>query len=172
VVPIMDVDNAERGLGGKDQKPHDHNRDWTNSPHWASVRAAQRRIAALEEAKRLTVFLDLHDPGWAGKEVEYWCYGYNKFPEVRRTVSDRFLAAAREEMKGPLTFKGRVRDRPEYAGKPTSGQWVLDHTRESVVAGCFEVPIELSSYDDPPPAAHLRLGEQLGRSLLRYVRIR
>jgi hypothetical protein len=32
IIPIMDVDNVQRGAGGKNQIPHDHNRDWGEEP--------------------------------------------------------------------------------------------------------------------------------------------
>lgn len=41
IVPIMDVDNAATGNGGKDAVPHDHNRDWSAAPHWNETVAAQ-----------------------------------------------------------------------------------------------------------------------------------
>ena len=40
IIPIMDVDSVQSGRGGKDQKPHDHNRDWIDHPHWNAVKAA------------------------------------------------------------------------------------------------------------------------------------
>jgi len=39
-VPIMDVDNAAVGAGGKDAVPRDHNRDWDDKPHYPEVAAA------------------------------------------------------------------------------------------------------------------------------------
>ena len=32
LVPIMDIDNAATGNGGKDALPQDHNRDWSDQP--------------------------------------------------------------------------------------------------------------------------------------------
>ncbi len=62
IVPIMDIDNTATGDGGKDARPHDHNRDWSPKPHWNEVAAAQRRVRTLIEAGRMDVFLDLHNP--------------------------------------------------------------------------------------------------------------
>jgi len=63
IVPIMDVDNVERGAGGKGQKPNDHNRDWGDAPHFAEVRAAQKLISEQNAAGAFDVFVDLHNPG-------------------------------------------------------------------------------------------------------------
>jgi hypothetical protein len=61
-VPIMDVDNVELGAGGKNQKPHDHNRDWSDEPVFAAVKAAQQEIIKMDEAGELALFVDLHNP--------------------------------------------------------------------------------------------------------------
>ncbi|RFC45733.1 MAG: Murein tripeptide amidase MpaA [Verrucomicrobia bacterium] len=62
-VPIMDVDNTATGNGGKDALPYDHNRDWSDLPHWNETKAAQARVKDLIQAGRMDVFLDLHNPG-------------------------------------------------------------------------------------------------------------
>jgi len=41
-IPIMDVDNAAIGAGGKEALPRDHNRDWADEPIYPEVAAAQR----------------------------------------------------------------------------------------------------------------------------------
>ncbi|QDU27934.1 Zinc carboxypeptidase [Anatilimnocola aggregata] len=61
-IPIMDIDNVELGAGGKDQKPHDHNRDWSNEPVFSAVRAAQLLIQEMDEAEEFDLFIDLHNP--------------------------------------------------------------------------------------------------------------
>src|SRR5262249_31052985 len=48
IVPIMDVDNVAIGAGGKEQKPQDHNRDWSDKPHFPAVAAAQKKIKELD----------------------------------------------------------------------------------------------------------------------------
>ncbi len=63
VVPIMDVDNAATGNGGKEAAPRDHNRDWDDNPVYPEVAAAQQRLRTLAKEDRLAVFLDLHNPG-------------------------------------------------------------------------------------------------------------
>lgn len=40
IVPIMDVDNAATGNGGKEANPRDHNRDWDDHPVYPEVAAA------------------------------------------------------------------------------------------------------------------------------------
>ena len=62
VVPIMDVDNAATGNGGKEADPRDHNRDWDDTPVYPEVAAAQDRLRELARSGRLTLFVDLHNP--------------------------------------------------------------------------------------------------------------
>ena len=63
IVPVMDVDNVATGNGGKDALPHDHNRDWSEIPHWNETAAAMARVKGLTAEGRMDVFLDLHNPG-------------------------------------------------------------------------------------------------------------
>ena len=44
LVPIIDVDNAATGNGGKEANPRDHNRDWDDQPYYPEVAAAQQRL--------------------------------------------------------------------------------------------------------------------------------
>ena len=62
-VPIMDVDRVAIGAGGKESTPRDHNRDWSDHPHYPAVAAAQSRILAADKAGRFDLFVDLHNPG-------------------------------------------------------------------------------------------------------------
>ena len=62
-VPIMDVDNVTVGAGGKNAKPRDHNRDWSDTPHYPEVAAAQKQILDLDAQQGLSLFVDLHNPG-------------------------------------------------------------------------------------------------------------
>ena len=46
-VPVMDIDNVANGNGGKNQVPHDHNRDWSETPRWNSVKSAMQSLKEL-----------------------------------------------------------------------------------------------------------------------------
>jgi hypothetical protein len=169
VIPIMDVDSVARGAGGKDQTPHDHNRDWKEQPHWNSVKAAMEQLKRFEAAGRLSLFIDLHDPGWAGQAIEFWCHGYGQLPPERKGNTDRFLALAKEAISGPLPFAGKIVDRYTLT-TPSSALWVRFNTRESVVTGTFEFPVAPpASFTGNPPAYHLTAGRQLGQAIERYI---
>ena len=56
--PFIDMDGVMAGDQGKSRSPHDHNRDYTDAPTYASVRA----VKALAEKEHIIYMLDLHSP--------------------------------------------------------------------------------------------------------------
>lgn len=171
LIPIMDVDSVQRGRGGKEQKPHDHNRDWSATPHWKAVQAAKAQATALDDAGRLDLFIDLHDPGWSGG-VEFWCHAYEEMNEHRRARTDRFVAAVQTDMTGPLKYPGKIIDRYPI-DTPTAGIWACTKTRQHVVGGTFEIGVgPPAGFTGAPPEHHLTCGRQLGLGIERYLRER
>lgn len=169
VVPIMDVDSVEKGSGGKWQLPHDHNRDWSDKPHWNSVKAAMRRCRELDSQGRLDVFLDLHDPTWQAP-FEFWCNPYPVMIGQRRRNTDYFLMCAQGEIVGPLVFDPEVFS-PYALDTPTAGNWSSQRTRSHVVGGTVEVGVyPPTGFHAAPPRQHLIAGEELGRTLERYLK--
>ena len=63
VLPFADLDGVEEGDQGKNRRPHDHNRDYTEAPIYAAVRAWTAKVRAFAPCAAL----DLHDPWrWGG----------------------------------------------------------------------------------------------------------
>jgi hypothetical protein len=109
-VPIMDVDNVERGAGGKDSAPRDHNRDWADRPIYPEVLAAQTAIKQQIDAGRLRVYIDLHNPGPGDREPFYFGpLDYNELPSGLRKKYDRFLEFSTQYIRGPLAIHPRYR---------------------------------------------------------------
>jgi hypothetical protein len=172
VIPIVDVDSVVKGRGGKDQKPHDHNRDWSDAPHWKAVRAAQGELKALDAAGRLHVFLDLHDPGYGGG-LQIFCNQFSRMSGVRKANTERLINRFADEMKAlgdSWPYKG-VNDAGYLTGRPAAGLWVRRTCREHVVSFTPEIPVgpPPGATDVAPPSPHLRLGAALGRALARYA---
>jgi hypothetical protein len=168
-VPIMDVDNVERGAGGKNQKPHDHNRDWTDAPHWPEVRAAQKQIIALDAARSFDLFIDLHNPAPNDREPEFFLAPRELLSEKGRRNLDAFLAAARAEMTGPLAFRGKVRESgPRYdpEWERISKNWVARNTHSHVVSVTLE-----TAWNTPhsTQAGYQQVGRELGQAVARYL---
>mgnify|MGYP000000627510 FL=1 len=61
-VPFMDLDGVVEGDQGKYRKPHDHNRDYSESPIYPSVAAFKSLYNKASESAEKVVALDLHSP--------------------------------------------------------------------------------------------------------------
>jgi len=171
VVPIMDIDNVVRGAGGKNQNPQDHNRDWSDRPHWRSVAAAQRMLREMNGEARLTLFIDLHNPGPGPRDQEVFFYTCPRagLSERRRTLLDAFLAAAKAEMAAPLGFRGQTRE--SGAGydknwKRISKNWVADHLDGPLIAVTMEV-----GWNTPHSTQenYQEVGHRLGLAIERHL---
>lgn len=104
-VPIMDVDNVDRGAGGKDATPRDHNRDWADRPFYPEVLAAQTEIRRQIDAGRLRVYMDLHNPAPSDHVPFYFGpLDYDQLPQPVRLRYDRFLELSTEFIRGPLAI--------------------------------------------------------------------
>jgi hypothetical protein len=170
IVPIMDIDNTATGNGGKECLPQDHNRDWTDQPHHAEVAAAQKQLRKLAAEKRLALFVDLHNPGPSDKQPFFYCCPEDSLSDAGRENLDRFLTLCRGEISGPLALA----DKPRTSGasydplwKQMSKNWVAAHAPPHAVAVTLETTwnTEHSTVD-----GYLRVGEQLGRAIPRYLK--
>jgi hypothetical protein len=169
IVPIMDVDNVVRGAGGKNEKPQDHNRDWSDAPHWRSVAAAQNLIKELNAAHRLAAFLDLHNPDPGQKDCTFFVAPRDILTDAQRANLDAFFAGAKMEMRGPPAFKGALRESgPKYDPnwERMSKTWVYRHTNPSVLAVTLE-----TGWNTPAGTqeGYQRVGRELGLAVERYL---
>lgn len=170
-IPIMDVDSVAVGAGGKDAIPRDHNRDWSEMPTYPEVAAAQKRIRALNEAKQLDLFLDLHNPG-ANEQQPYFFAPHNlhELPPIRQRNYDRWQAIAREVIRDPLPleadykFATYIKTKEEH--DRVGSQWVCNHTADYVVSTTLETvwntPYSMQS-------GYMTVGRQLAQSVTRYL---
>ena len=170
IVPIMDVDNVLLGAGGKNQLPHDHNRDWSEEPHWPAVRAATAEIRALDRDDRFDVFIDLHNPGPRDDVSFFFVAPRELLTDKGRRNLQRLLATAQAEITGPLAFAGESRESgPNYdkEWRRISKNWVSFNTREHVVAVTLE-----TTWNSPSStiSGYETVGRQLGLALERYLR--
>jgi hypothetical protein len=171
IVPIMDIDNVAIGAGGKNQKPQDHNRDWSDDPHWYSVAAAMEGIKRQREAGGFDLFIDLHNPDAGAKNPYFYIPPRKLLGELGNRNLDHFLAAARREITGPLAFRGDVRESGsdyDKAWRRMSKNWVVFNTDEHVVAVTLE-----TAWNTPHSTTegYRAVGRQLGQAIARYFRV-
>ncbi len=171
LVPIMDIDNTAIGAGGKEQKPQDHNRDWSDKPHWHSVAAAIAKIKKMDAEGRLMLFLDLHNPGAGSRRPFFYVSPDEGLADPGRANLARFLDLAKAEIAGPL----RLADKSQVSGanydkrwQRISKNWVTGHTAPHVVAVTLE-----TAWNTPHSTVegYETVGRQLGLAVERYVRI-
>ena len=111
IVPVMDVDNVARGAGGKEENPQDHNRDWTDHPFHPAVAAAQREIMRINDANEFDLFIDLHNPGPTEKASVFFVSPRSIVSSQGQANLELFLAAAQNEMNGPIPVRLELRNR-------------------------------------------------------------
>lgn len=170
VVPILDVDNVVRGAGGKNERPQDHNRDWSDSPHWPAVRAAMAEVRRMDAGRQFALFVDLHNPGAADKTPNFYTSPADLQTGLQRLALERFLKAAKAEVTGPLAFTGKVTESgPKYDKdwERIAKNWVYRNTNDRVVAVSLETP-----WNTPHSTVdgYRRMGQEMGLAIERFLR--
>ncbi len=139
-IPIMDVDHVSTGDGGKHALPQDHNLDWTASPHWPEVAASQKKLLDIANEGRMSIFLDLHNPGSGNQlqtlyviDTEYM----NAKAEPRKKQFVELMIKEFGEIK-QIAARPPVKH-PELFHQ-VSVPWVLEHTNPQTIAFCIETP--------------------------------
>lgn len=169
VIPVLDVDRVATGDGGKESDPRDHNRDWTDAPHYPEIAATQKRLLAFAAGKRLDVFLDLHNPSANDRRPFFFVGPPELLADEGRSNRERFLRHAAEHIKGPLALdpKTRVTGQNYHPlWRQISGQWVNDHGNPHTMAACLE-----TSWNTPHSTTkgYREVGARLGRAVAVYL---
>lgn len=172
-VPIMDVDNAAVGAGGKDAVPRDHNRDWDDKPHYPEVAAAQKRIQQLNKDQQFDVFVDLHNPG--GSERRPYFFGpidLDKLPTIQQQNHARWLAVSKDAISGPLPLETKYKFatyvKTQEERNRMSANWVRNHTAEHVMSTTLET---VWNTPHSTQLGYQTVGAQLGRAISRYLQL-
>lgn len=143
IVPIMDVDNTAMGNGGKDAQPHDHNRDWSPTPHWNETAAAQGMIGSLVKEGRMDVFLDLHNPS-PNDPTFFYALSPDLLEEPMVGLRDRFIQltyAHISRIKPMIPMSNRPKTTgPSYhpRWREISANWVSMNGNPHTVSLCLE----------------------------------
>ena len=170
VIPIMDVDNVATGNGGKEADPRDHNRDWDQKPVYPEIEAAQARLKEFAKEDRLSLFLDLHNPGPGDKRPFFFLAPSSLLTPIGQLRRERFLEAAARQIKGPLPLA----EKPRMTGadyhpvwRQISGVWVTENGNPGTVAACLE-----TSWNTPHSTTegYRTVGRQLGLTIVEFVR--
>ena len=171
VVPIMDLDNVERGAGGKNQIPHDHNRDWSDQPRYPEVAAAQNWIKRLNKESSFALFLDLHNPGPDDGKPFFFGSPDSHLNPKRKENQKRFHEHCSKTLgKHPLGFSEKVR--MTGAGyhplwRRISKNWVAENTAPRSVNLTLE-----TTWNSPHSTqeGYLNYGAALGQAIASYLK--
>ena len=130
-----------------------------------------QRIARLNDKGRFDLFIDLHNPGADSKEPFYFIAPRELLSDRGVRNLDRFLAASREEIRGPLTFSGRtVESGSNYdpMWEQISKNWVTRHTSDHVVSLTLE-----TAWNTPHSTTegYQKVGAQLAQAIDRYLQL-
>lgn len=168
-VPVMDVDNVATGNGGKNELPYDHNRDWSDNPIYPVVTEAQKRLLAYDREQRLSLFVDLHNPG--NKKTAYFMVPPDEMmDEKTRSNFKAFTEDCKRNITDPIPFD------PEPAimsasysdrWQAISNYWVVQHTSPGVVGLTLE-----TAWNSPASTTegYMQVGQQLGQSIVGYLK--
>lgn len=169
IVPIMDIDNVHRGAGGKNQSPQDHNRDWSDQPHWRAVAAAQTELAAAAAEGRLAAFIDLHNPSANDRQPYYYLPPREMLSETGRKNLDLFLKVSKAKITGPLAFDGKT---IESGAKYDPKMWKFISKNWVARLGTPALSVTLETAWNTPHSTtdgYMTVGRQLGMTLSEVV---
>ena len=135
-VPIVDKDGVEAGDQGKNRRPHDHNRDYTDAPIYPEVAAIQK----LHQTEQFVYALDVHCPTLVMDihQVMYFVGAKIHPPKNQEKVSafakeiDQRLPP--EAPHGPLVW---LRD--EVRISPKNSRWFA-FQKSMIMSATLEIP--------------------------------
>ena len=170
IVPVMDIDNVYRGAGGKNQAPQDHNRDWSDQPHWRAVAAAQTEIGAAAAEERLVAFIDLHNPAAGNRQPYYYIPPREILPPAGQSNLDLFLKYSKTHISGPLPVSDRaIESGPKY--DPKMWQFISKNWVARLKTPAISATLE-TAWNTPnsTTSGYLTVGRQLGLALSTTLR--
>ncbi len=171
-VPFVDYDGTEAGDQGKNRKPHDHNRDYTEFLY-PETKAITEWIAS-HAGGRLDVFLDVHCP-WIRGQYNEFVYSPRKsadmVPDLK--MDDAFSATLEKVQSGALRYRA-ADDLPfgkawnknsNYTQGRTSLIWACTEVKGLQVARTFEVPFANANGAVVTPEACREFGRDIAKAM-------
>lgn len=170
-IPIMDVDNAALGAGGKEAVPRDHNRDWAAEPIYPEVAAAEKMIRKIHAKHRLDAYIDLHNPGANDPIFFFGPFAFERMTGIQQRNYSRWIELAAANITEPMPVQPKYRfatyvTTEEERGRMSSG-WVRANTGDSTISVTLE-----TGWNSPLMSVegYSKVGAGLGRTLAAYIR--
>lgn len=168
-VPFVDYDGVVDGDQGKNRRPYDHNRDYTDTPIYEVV----EKMMVFGREHNLCYTFDFHSPWHMGKQNDY--VFFSRSTEAMEPQIDRFGKHMKEETAAnELKYTGDWDVGPNEAwnneNSPNSKNYfskqpsvLLSVTTETPYFGVTDGMGRISR------EAMLELGHAFGRSIVRYL---
>lgn len=169
IVPFVDYDGVIDGDQGKNRRPYDHNRDYTDTPIYEVV----EKMMAFGRENDLRYTFDFHSPWHMGKQNDY--VFFSRSTEAMEPFADRFGEYLKQETAtSELKYTGGWDVGPNEAwnneNSPNSKNYFskqpsvrLSITTETPYFGVTDGTGKISQQ------AMLELGRAFGRSIARYI---
>lgn len=168
IVPIMDVDHVATGDGGKEGLPADHNRDWSEKPHWPEVAAARKELLKWAGEGRLDAFFDLHNPSYRDAKTLFYVNPEEILAPPAAANLESFLAAAQHTFQGRIPYEPQPRSTgPQYhpQWKHMSKAWAQIHGNPHTLSLTLETAWNAYESED-----FEEVGASLGGALAEHLK--
>lgn len=180
-VPFMDLDGVLDGDQGKYRKPHDHNRDYSDSPIYPSVAAFQKLYNKKAGESQKTVLIDLHAPFiYKGVEGDKDNRTYVVEPQFKDNLSNlrkfsgilekKTLASGKSSLKHLQKWDYKFGASNNNAGDKkdrTVTTWSSKHPK-SVFSASIEIPYTDNQGVEVTPKNLRGLGADIAGALAEY----
>ena len=168
VVPCVDYDGVLDGDQGKNRKPHDHNRDYTEEPIYAVV----DYMMQFGREHNLVYTFDFHSPWHQGGQNDY--VFFSRSTEAMEPFADHFAEFFKEETADLVLHYDRIHDvgPNEQWNDETSPNSKNYFSKQDSVKLSITLETPYFGLDDTKISQPdmLELGHAFGRAVLRYVK--
>lgn len=173
-IPFVDKDGVEDGDQGKNRIPHDHGRDYIETPVWPETAAIMKLVPAWADGK-LAAVLDLHCPRIRGETEEHiyqvgsstaqvW-EEQQAFGQALEVVAGRSLPYAR---KGDIPYGQSWNVSRNFSDGIGLGTWASRLPGSRLVSS-FEIPYACASGTEITPVTARAFGADMADALGRYL---
>ena len=142
IIPFTDIDGAEEGDQGKNRIPHDHNRDYSESPIYNYTKAIYEYTKNMD----IAVFFDFHSPWcWGGLDDEPHLHlgpSVEPTPDLQEKFSKILSDLTLSDNGDNIIFKNHVTYIGEPANKPDAknSKNFFKYERNANISLCIETP--------------------------------
>jgi hypothetical protein len=174
-VPFMDKDGVEAGDQGKNRAPHDHNRDYNETPLYPEVAALMKLGASL--SNRVVAAFDLHCPTLRGEwNDRVYLVGA---PEPERWQQQQAFAATLERVReGSIRFRGKDcipfgkgwNTGNNFKQGRSNSAWTRETFPNARIATTIEIAYADALGDEVNATSARAFGRDMARALAEYLK--